>query len=420
MRLTIIVLLGLLAGIGVGMLLSKDTGLLIYSYAGDVTQMRLGYFVVASLLLVFVIYFIFRILGGLIRLPNSINRWSRHRRHRRSEKYLSQGILAILEEDWRTAEQSFQRGARVSRLPLVNYLAAARAAQHMGAIERRDHYLRLAHEDNPEAALAVGLTQAKLQLSQSQTEEAYATLKHLAVDRADQLQVNALLLEAATELKEWPEALRLLNDPKCKKMLPAAQRKARQLAVYAGLIHEAGEAGDQDLLEEQWELVPRKLKEDAYLIEEYVTARLHFQDTRDCEQLLRRTLNKKWVEALVRLYGLVEGSNIVKQIQFAERLLLTHSNEAVLLLTLGRLCKSNSLWGKARSYLQDSIAVQPAAEAYQELALLLEQQGEHAVAGTYFQKGLALATGAEDGKNPALLDSPDKDNAIVEAARKVV
>ena len=76
--------------------------------------------------------------------------------------------------------------------------------------------------------------------------------------------------------------------------------------------------------------------------------------------------------------------------------------------------------GKARSYLQDSIAVQPAAEAYQELALLLEQQGEHAVAGTYFQKGLALATGAEDGKNPALLDSPDKDNAIVEAARKVV
>ena len=420
MRLLIIILLGLLMAIGIGSLLSQDTGLMIFSYAGYNIQMSLSFFVLGSLFLFIAAYFIFRILGGLIRLPKSINRWSRHRRHRRSEKYLSQGILAILEGDWRMAEQSFKRGVKDSRLPLVNYLAAARAAQHMGAIERRDHYLRLAYEDNPGAALAIGLTQAKLQLSQSQTEEAYATLKHLAAEQADQQQINALLLDAATELREWPEALRLLNDPKCKKILPAEQRKARQLAVYAGLLHEAGEAGDQDLLEKQWELVPRKLKEEAYLIEEYVTVRLHFQDTSDCEQLLRRTLNKKWIEALIRLYGLVEGTNIVKQIQFAESLLSAHSSEAVLLLTLGRLCKSNSLWGKARSYLQDSIAVQPSAEAYQELALLLEQQGEHTVAGTYFQKGLALATGAEDGKYPALLESPDKDRAIVEGARKVV
>ena len=406
MRFLIIMLLGLLAGIGAGMLLSKDTGLLIYSYAGDVTQMRLGYFVVAALLLFAFVYVIVRVLGGLIRLPKSINRWSVHRRHRRSEKYLSQGILAMLEGDWRAAEQSFQRGAGDSRLPLVNYLAAARAAQHAGAIQRRDHYLRLAHEDNPQAVLAVGLTQAKLQLSQRQTEEAYATLKHLAPDHAGQDQVNALLLEAATALREWPEALRLLNDPKCKKILPADQLKAKQLAVYAGCLREAGESHDRTRLDKEWADIPRKLTEEAKLIETYVRARLNFTDVSDCELLLRKTLKKKWNKSLSCLYGLVTGNNIVKQIQFAERMLVTHPDDAVLLLTLGRLCKRNSLWGKALTYLEDSLAVQPSAEAYQELALLLEQQGDHIAASTYFQLGLALATGLNDKETVPLLAGP--------------
>jgi HemY protein len=422
-RILIIILLGLLAAIGVGALLSHDTGLVIFSYAGDAAQMSLSFFVLALLILLTVVYFVFRLLGGLIRIPKNIGRWSLNRRHRRSEKYLSQGILAMLEGDWRVAEDSFQRGASDSRLPLVNYLAAARAAQHSGAIQRRDHYLRLAHEDNPDAALAVGLTQAKLQLSQNQTEQAYATLKHLTTDKLGQDQVNALLLEAATELKEWPQALRLLNDPKCKKMLPADQLKARQLAVYGGLLREAGESRDRERLNKEWESIPRKLKEEFYLLEEYVRARLYFPDTSDCEQLLRRTLKRNWDEALVCLYGMVEGSNKVKQIQFAEHLLATHANDAVLLLSLGRLSKRSSLWGKAKAYLEDSLTARPCAEAYQELALLLEQQGEHAAAATYFQLGLALATGlgdADDAETLPLLDSPGNDNAIVEGARKVV
>jgi HemY protein len=416
-RLLIIILSGLLAAIGIGTLLSRDAGLMIFSYAGYNIQMSMSLFVLILLVLFVGTYFVFRLLGGLIRLPKNVNRWSLNRRYQRSEKYLSQGILASLEGDWPKAEESFQRGARHSRLPLVNYLAAARAAQHLGAILRRDHYLRLAHESSPEAALAIGLTQAKLQLSESQTEQAYATLKHLVKDPSAQDDAKGLLLEAATELKEWPEALRLLNDPKCKKLLPAEQLKERRLAVYAGLLREAAEVRDRIRLDREWENIPRKLKGENYLIKEYVDARFNFPDTSDCEHLLRKTLNANWDEALVRQYGLVEGDKIVKQIQFAERLLLAHSREPALLLALGRLCKRNSLWGKAKSYLQDSLSAQPSAEAYQELALLLEQQGEHVAAGLHFQKGLALATGLNDRKNMVLLEGSD--NANVESAGKI-
>jgi HemY protein len=136
--------------------------------------------------------------------------------------------------------------------------------------------------------------------------------------------------------------------------------------------------------------------------------------------LLRKILKTRWDDNLVCQYGLVEGSNTVKQLQFAEHLLATHADDAVLLLTLGRLCKRNSLWGKAKTYLQDSLALQASAEVYQELALLLEQQGEHVAAGSFFQLGLALATGLVDTDTVPLLENPDANEAIVEGARKVV
>ena len=403
MRFLILILIALFVAIGLGSLLARETGLMIFSYAGYNVQMSLSAFVFALFAVFLIVYIVFRLLGGAYRLPRNINRWSKHRRHRRSEKYLCEGILAVLEGDWQRAEKFFQREAPYSRLPLANHLAAARAAQKLGAIERRDHYLRLAHDDKPDAALAIGLTQARLQLSEKQTEEAYATLKHLSVAAADQDRVNALLLGAATELKEWPDELRLLSDPGIKKLVPADELGAKQLAVQTGLLREAGNSGKRELLESTWLSLPRKLRNDNTLIVEYIEARLNFPDTADCEKLLRKCLSKEADDKLIVLYGFVRAENVSKQIQFAEKLLQNQPDNNCLLLTLGRLCKSHSLWGKAKSYLQDSINTEPLAEAHQELALLLEQQGEPQEAAANFKRGLALATGQSDSESQKLL-----------------
>ena len=46
-------------------------------------------------------------------------------------------------------------------------------------------------------------------------------------------------------------------------------------------------------------------------------------------------------------------------IERAESWLKQHPDDAALLLTLGRLCAQQELWGKAQSYLDASIAVEP-------------------------------------------------------------
>ena len=110
--------------------------------------------------------------------------------------------------------------------------------------------------------------------------------------------------------------------------------------------------------------------------------------------MLRRALKRQWDPELARLFGLVEGRNLKRQLAFAENSLSRFPRDAALLLTLGRLCKKLQLWGRARSYLEQSNEAQPNPEACQELATLLEQQGEHAAARMYLQQGLNLATGA--------------------------
>jgi HemY protein len=86
----------------------------------------------------------------------------------------------------------------------------------------------------------------------------------------------------------------------------------------------------------------------------------------------------------------VRGADPGKQLQTAESWLKNHTDDAGLLLTLGRLCLQSSLWGKARDYLESSLRLQRNPEACAELARLLAQLGETDRSNQLFQEGLGL------------------------------
>lgn len=398
MRLLFSSLFALFLAIALGMVLTRDPGRVVVNYGDWTVQTTLSLFVVGVLVLVALCYLLVRIVLGLASLPHDWRRWSEHRQRLRAEQFLSQGLLAMVEGDWKAAERAFHKGARYSESPLVNYLLAARAAQHQGALDRRDQYLRLAHHNGgngSSAALAVGLTQAELQLSGHQDEQAYATLRHLDSRNPRHDQVKLMMLEASSRLREWDEALALLHELEKKDLVPVEQIRAKQLEVYAGLLRKA--RGREELMD-QWSRIPVRLRRDPHLIDVYVSERLRFPGTDDCEEILRRALARGWDERLVRLYGLVEGRDTARQLKRAEGWLEIHGRDAMLLLSLGRLARRNGLWGKARGYLDQSIAVRPTPETYRELASLHEQEGEHAAAALCYQRGLSLVT---DG-TPAL------------------
>ena len=75
----------------------------------------------------------------------------------------------------------------------------------------------------------------------------------------------------------------------------------------------------------------------------------------------------------------------------AEAWLKRHPHDAALLLTLGRLCADQDLWGKAQSYLDASLAIEPSWSAHLAAARLQERLGNAESARRHYRECLDLA-----------------------------
>jgi HemY protein len=92
----------------------------------------------------------------------------------------------------------------------------------------------------------------------------------------------------------------------------------------------------------------------------------------DAQRLIEDALDEQWDSGLAALYGDCAQGDALGRIARAEKWLHEQPGDAALLLTLGRLCRYQQLWGKAESYLEASLSQQPSRAAHVELARLLD------------------------------------------------
>jgi len=298
--------------------------------------------------------------------------------------------MAYAEGHWKEAEKLFHKGAKLSENPLVDYLSAARAAQKQWRYEERDQYLALAHQSLPEANMAVGLTQAELQLAHGQLEQALASLVRLRQAQPHHAYILNLLMQVYQRLGAWGDLATLLPELRKRKVLDRERYDEFEREVHARLLTLAINSHSQSRLQGFWQDLPKQLREVDEFLEPYSRALVEFGLNKQAEALVREVLKRRWSPTLVHVYGLIEGPAPDKQLAFAEALLKGHDRDAVLLLTLGRLCLHNRLWGKARSYLEASLSQSPRGETYRELATLLEQLGEDEAARDLYRDGVNL------------------------------
>jgi len=202
--------------------------------------------------------------------------------------------------------------------------------------------------------------------------------------------IMVLLSQLYHQLNSWEDLKKLLPQLKKHKVFPAEKLLAMETETYIELIQEISSKNDIDKLQLLWKTISKELRSNNNLIEIYCNKLIQLESFDEAETIIRNILKKEWYPNLVKQYGLIKSSQLEKQLIFAESLSKNHDNNPVLLLTLGRLCMHNDLWGKARAYLEASIGNKETYEAYKELGLLMEYLNEPALAADYFKKGLFL------------------------------
>jgi len=354
-------------------------------------------------LLVLVSWALLRLLKYLLRVMiEPGQKFFRNRisvRDQRYRKRTAKGLLQFIEGRWSQARNSLKRAAKHSDMPLVNYLAAANAAYELGDKEDANRLLVKAEQVAPGGELAIGLAQAKMYLHDKRYEEALAIIQRLHQSVPDHPLVLRLLESAHRGLKDWRSLEKLLPDlrrfkvyDKPKLLRVEAEVYSSLMVVLAAQAKRSGKAEDTEVLVQLWQEMPREIRAAKQVLLSYISSLHQLGEMNLAESLLRKALKSNWDDALVRLYGIVGGDDPQKQLIIAETWLRERPNDPELMLALGRLSQRNQLWGKARDYLESSLALRAQPDAYAELARLMVQLGEHEKSAQYYQQGLMLST----------------------------
>jgi len=348
----------------------------------------------------FLFHYLVRVLSVLLHIPDYLGLRYSSRLSEKARNALVKGLIEMSEGRFAQAEKILLKQVIHSDTGLLNYLMAARSAQQQGAYDRRDEYLRLAHESTPSADIAIGITQAELQLSHKQYEQSLATLNHLSSIAPKHGYIKKLQARVYEQLNDWESLGRLLEDVKKSKLVSDDKLSSLEIKTYSGMLTSNIKQQNHERIKQIWQQIPKKLKDNVDLLKIYITFLISIKEDDNAEKILRGYLSHHWRESMVRLYAQLETTNPQKQLETAETWLHGHARSAALLLVLGKLCIQVQLWGKARNYLETSLSITPLAETYLQLAMLLEEKMDEAdSAQALYQKGLNLAVNKEQGEN---------------------
>jgi len=349
-------------------------------------------FVVALIISFFIFYVLFRCLGWLIRLPGKIRMRGKSVKFNRSQDALIAGLVDSAEGNWERAEKTLIKHASNSGAPLIHYLTAARAAHSRGATDKRDEYLKRATQNAPGSEVAVGLTQAELHLSHKQFDQALETLAKLQSIDSSHASVLKMLHQTYQQLGDWKAIRTLLPALHENKVFMEAEVKLLEVETFSTLLREAAEIADEREITSLWQSIPEHVKTMQGIPAIYFAAMIEAGAGAKIETNLVAELNNKWDMTLLSLFGSVQSIDFRGQLEIAEKWLLEHGNDPILLRVLGKIAIKCEFSEKAKQYLAKSIGIEPTVEAYRVLGNFLADEGDQERASECFKLGLELAS----------------------------
>lgn len=308
------------------------------------------------------------LLAHLLLMP--FRAW-RRLRGRRARTRLADGLLALHEGRWERAARLLERGAETARtLRLPALLAAAQARDALGEPAESERLLQAAAAGDVVPPV-VGLARAERLLRQGRAGDALTQLDALA--GALPPRGLAVRCEALLAAGRAAEAWGLLGALRRTRALAPDALAALELRLAAAALREADDAR---VLADRWDGLPPSLRQTPDAVAAYAQRAVALGLEDAAAEAVEQALCSDWSETLALLYGQIprgrEGSRLTR----AEAWLRTHPASPGLLVTLGRLCREESLWGKAEDYLHRAIAQGAGAEGWEELGHCFAAQGD--------------------------------------------
>jgi HemY protein len=321
-------------------------------------------------------------------LPQRVRDYRTRRQREQATTALRDSVLAFFEGRLSRVERFAQAAQAHPSTAGAAALIAARSAQRMQEQARRDRWLHEAGDD-PAAAGALLMTQAELAIDDRRADEAIEIVEKLHARGARHIVSLRTALRAYEQAERWPDVLHTLRLLEKRDALHEAA--VRRLRVRALCAIVATRAGDMPGLREMWRSLRADERRLPEVAAEVAGALLDAGATDDARRIVEQGLDAGFSEPLAELYARIGGAPLRDRLERLEGWRQRYGDEPQLLLTLGRVCATEKLWGKAEDYLRLALRRQPSVAAHAALAELYETLGRGEDASVQFRDAARLA-----------------------------
>jgi HemY protein len=367
----------------------KNPGYVLLVYPPYRIELSLTLFILGLVALLVFTYFALRLVVAVLRLPNQVRTYREQREQSKGRAAMMDALNAFFEGRYAAAEKAAVRAMESGDKSGINPIIAARSAHELREFDKRDSYLASAEGKSVGESTMRLIAKTEFMLDQKQPLQALTSLKELNAAGVHK-HIGALQLElkAQQQSHNWDGVLSVVTQ--LEKRSAIAEVVATQLRQQAWLEKLREQAKDLKALESLWKAIPEDFKRRPKVSAVAASNFIKLKECKSAQKILTDSLNAQWDSELVSLFGDCQGNNGVAQIEQAENWLKLHSDDAGLLLALGKLCLHHELWGKAQSYLDASVSLSPSRAAYSALAQLAEKLHKPDAASKYAQlaKGL--------------------------------
>ncbi|MEW5887660.1 MAG: heme biosynthesis HemY N-terminal domain-containing protein [Pseudomonadota bacterium] len=355
-------------------------------------ELSLNFFVVLLLAVLFLGYLALRTVVNTLRLPESVRRFREAKRREKAAQAFRDAVQNLFEGRYGHALKNAALAYEAGEARGLAALIAARAARAMRDDGREREWLERAAEHDRDVHVARLLITAKNHTDARRFDEAAQALETLNSGGQRHIAGLRLGLRIYRALNRWTDVVRIARL--LEKHRALAPEPARLLKLRAHLESLRAKETDAKALVKYWDTIPAAERRVPQLAREAARALIAAGDGVAAQCLIEEQLEAEWDSGLAELYGQCRGGDMVSRIARAEKWLAAHPNDARLLLALGRMCRSRELWGKAQSYFEASLALEPTQAGYAELATLMDYLGRTEEANRLYRRAAELCSQA--------------------------
>ncbi len=338
------------------------------------------------------IYSLLRLVANTSAMPGKVRAFRQRKADDKARLELRKAVTHLFEGRYGQAIKNAEAAQMAGEAPGLACVVAARAAHAMNDQPRFQTWIDKASAYDAEIRSARLMSLADLHCRSHRFDEALESLE--ALDKGGQRHIAALrlLLKARQGAGQWQEVQRLSRHLEKHKAISSEYATALKVKATRQLIQDMD--GDPRGLARYFSQLPSSERHNPRLAGLAAQALIQAGDedaAQAARTIIEAALERTWEPELLPLYAQIEHDDWLSRTAQAEQWLQDHPKDAHLLLALGQLCLQQKLWGKAESYLEAALSLNPSRAPHLALARLHDQFGRTESANRHFRKAAEYA-----------------------------